>query len=397
MKNKLHSIPDKLLFFVPAILIGIGVLLVYSLSTYTVLHFHYDEFHFVLRQMFFGVSAILIMWFLAQQNPDKWIQPLGFILFIGGFILIIAMPFLPDDLVNEVGGAKRWIKLFGFSLSPVEFFKVGFIYFLAWSFNRKLGHHDNMGVSKEVLRFLPYVALFILIMLFVAIFQKELGQVAVMGATLLVMMLFAGSSARFFFSIIGTALFAFFVLIITQGHRIDRIKSWWGSIQDAVLVYFPDYVAEYLRVESFKAPYQVNHSLNAISNGGIFGTGLSAGNFKLGFLSEIHTDFILAGLAEEFGFIGVSVVTLLFLVMLFRIFQIAGKSKDTTIHLFTLGFALLIAFTFLLNAYGIRGLIPIKGIPVPFLSYGGSSMIATSVGLGMVLMISRKVALRKNL
>ncbi len=378
----------------PVILIGIGVILVYSLSTFTVMRFDYDSFHYLIRQMSFGVVSILIMWFLAHRDPGKWLQPLGFTLFIGGFILILAMPFLPDNLVNEVGGAKRWIKLFGFSLAPVEFFKIGFIYFLAWSFSRKLGHHDNMGVGKEILRFLPYAGLFVIVMLFVAIFQKELGQVAVMGASLLVMMLFAGSSARFFFSIIGTTLFAFFFLIITQGHRISRIKSWWGSVQDTVLFYFPDYVSAYLHIESFKAPYQVNHSLNAISNGGLFGTGLSAGGFKLGFLSEVHTDFILAGLAEEFGFIGIAIVSIIFLAMLFRVFQVASKSKDTTAFLFSLGIGLLLAFTFLLNAYGIRGLIPIKGIPVPFLSYGGSSMIATAIGVGMVLMISRKVNLK---
>jgi len=386
--------PDRLLFAVTSTLIGIGVLLVYSLSTYTVLRFDYNTFHFAVRQMGFGVLSIFIMWFLAHRDPDKWLQPLGFLLFVGGLILIIAMPFLPSFMVNEVGGATRWIKIFGFSLSPVEFFKIGFIYFLAWSFSRKLSHHDNMGVVKEIVRFLPYAMLFIVIMLFVAIFQKELGQVAVMGAALLVMMLFAGSSARFFFSIIGTTLFAFFILIITQGHRIDRVQSWWGSVQDAVLLYVPDYVANYLRIESFKAPYQVNHSMNAISNGGLFGTGLSAGHFKLGFLGEVHTDFILSGLAEEFGFLGIAVVSILFLILLFRVLQISGKHKDQTSHLFTLGFALLIAFTFLLNAYGIRGLIPIKGIPIPFLSYGGSSMIATSIGLGMVLMISQRVKLK---
>ena len=382
--------PDKVLFTVATVLIGIGVILVYSLGTYTVARFHYYDFHFLVRQAGFGVLSILIMWFLAHRDPERWILPLGFTLFVGGFVIIIVMPFLPDYMVKEVGGAKRWINLVGFSLSPVEFFKVGFIYFLAWSFNRKLEHHGNMGVIKEIIRFTPYAALFVIIMIFVAVFQKELGQVAVMGAVLLVMMLFAGSSARFFFSIIGAAMFALFILILTQGHRIDRITSWWGSVQDYVLQYFPDFISSLLRIETFSKAYQVEHSINAISHGGLVGVGLGAGTFKLGFLSEVHTDFILAGLAEEFGFFGVVIVTLLFLGLIIRILQIASRSNDTD-FLFVLGIALTIAFTFLLNAYGIRGLIPLKGIPVPFLSYGGSSMIATSIGLGMVLMISRKV------
>ena len=133
--------------------------------------------------------------------------------------------------------------------------------------------------------------------------------------------------------------------------------------------------------------------MNAISNGGLFGVGLGSGQFKLGYLGEVHTDFILAGLAEEFGFLGIAIVSILFLGLIMRILQIAGKSKDSTEFLFVLGIGLMIAFTFLLNAYGIRGLMPLKGIPVPFLSYGGSSMIATAIGVGMVLMLSQKIKL----
>ena len=382
---------NKLLFSLSSALIALSVILVYSLATYVTQRFHYSDMHFFFRQMGYGLFSIFIMWYLSHRDPEKWLKPLGFTLFIGGFIVIIAMPFLPDFMVREVGGAKRWIKLMGVSISPVEFFKVGFIYFLAWSFSRKLGHHGNMGVKQETLRFIPYMALFFVIMLFIAAFQKELGQVTVIGASLLVMLFFAGSSAQFILSIIMVSLTGFVLLVITQGHRITRIKSWWGSVQDDLLSYLPNTLASYLHIDNFKEPYQVNHSLNAISNGGLFGTGLSNGQFKLGFLSEVHTDFILAGLAEEFGFIGVFVVSIIFLAILFRILQISAKITNPTYHLFTLGFALIIAFTFLLNAYGIRGLIPIKGIPIPFLSYGGSSMIATAIGMGMVMMIAKRV------
>ena len=113
----------------------------------------------------------------------------------------------------------------------------------------------------------------------------------------------------------------------------------------------------------------------------------------MGFLSEVHTDFVLAGIAEEFGFIGVSLVTFLFLSILYRIFKIANRSEDSVGYLFSLGVGLLISFAFLINAYGISGLTPIKGISVPFLSYGGSAIIAAAVGIGMVLMVSKKVDL----
>jgi cell division protein FtsW len=144
-------------------------------------------------------------------------------------------------------------------------------------------------------------------------------------------------------------------------------------------------------VESFDEPYQIGHSLNAINNGGIFGTGLGNGTFKLGFLSEVHTDFILAGIAEEFGFIGVLVVTVMFMWMIKRIFTIANRSRNNIYYLFSVGIALLLSFAFLINAYGISGLTPIKGISVPFLSYGGSTILAASIGIGMVLMVSKKM------
>jgi cell division protein FtsW len=143
-------------------------------------------------------------------------------------------------------------------------------------------------------------------------------------------------------------------------------------------------------VEAQQEPYQISHSLNAIHNGGIIGTGLSNGTFKLGFLSEVHTDFILAGIAEELGFLGVLTVVVLFSWMLLRIFKIANRVGSNRYTLFSVGVGLLLAFAFLLNAFGISGITPIKGISVPFMSYGGSAMIAEAVGVGMVLMVSRK-------
>ncbi|RKY62795.1 MAG: cell division protein, partial [Candidatus Latescibacterota bacterium] len=143
---------DRKLFTLVSILIAISIVLVYSLSVYTTLLFGVNEFHFAIRQAIFGFLSISIMWGLSLMNPDIWLSRVGFTLFFGSLILMIAMPFLPESVVSAVGGAKRWIKLFGFSLAPVEFFKVGFVYFLAWSFSRKLGYHDGMGLGKEFQR-----------------------------------------------------------------------------------------------------------------------------------------------------------------------------------------------------------------------------------------------------
>ncbi len=388
---------DRKLFVLVSILIGIGIVMAYSLSTYITLLFGVNEFHFVIRQAVFGFFSITLIWAIAQLDPDKWLTPIGFTLFLGSAALMIAMPFLPESIVPIIGGAKRWVKVAGFSLAPVEFFKIGFVYFLAWSFSRRLGHHGDMGLLNEFKRFTPYALVFVASMFVIAFVQSDLGQVVVLGLTLLFMLMFAGSSFRFFFSILS-AVFVFFIFfIMTAEHRIIRIKSWWALAQNSVLALFPDSIAEQLRVPTEVEPYQIGHSLNAIHNGGIFGTGIANGTFKLGFLSEVHTDFILAGIAEEFGFFGVFFVVFIFMWMLQRIFKVANRTKDQTIYLFSIGIGLILSFAFLVNAYGISGITPIKGISVPFLSYGGSAIVAASIGIGMVLMASKKADMSKGI
>lgn len=383
--------PDKKLFILTTILITVGIICSYTLTAYAVILFDYNAFHFVFRELLIAIISILLMWMISQLDPDVWLHPLGLTLFWGGIALMVAMPFLPSYFVSEIGGAKRWIKVLGMSIAPVEFFKIGFVYFLAWSFSRKLGHHGGMGVKEEFKRFFPYAALFVLVMFLIAIVQNDLGQVVVLSLTLAFMLFFAGSSFRFFLSLIGGAVLFFLLFIAMAPHRINRILSWWASAQSTILAIFPESIAKHLRIENVEEAYQIGHSLNAIHNGGIFGTGLGNGTFKLGFLSEVHTDFVLAGIAEEFGFIGVFAVTMLFVMILHRLFKVANRSEADTDYLFSLGVGLLITFAFMINAYGISGLTPIKGISVPLLSYGGSAMLASSVAIGMVLMISKKI------
>ncbi len=391
----MHS-ADRKLFTYIAILITFAMVLVYSMSEFVVLLDRTSDLHFFLREVIYGSVAILVIWSLAQLDPDKWIKPLGFALFFGSALLMIAMPFLPESLVHAVGGAKRWIRIAGFSLAPVEFFKIGFVWFLAWSFSRKIEHKPGSKLKDEAMAFLPYAVMFLIVMFMIAFIQNDLGQVMVLGMTMIVMLTFAGSSMRFFFTMFLGIIAAGILFIVSKTHRIERVKSWWAIAQDSVLSIFPTEIAQKLRVPIDVVPYQIGHSLNAIHHGGIFGVGLADGGFKLGFLSDVHTDFILAGAAEEFGFVGVFVIVTIFMLIILRIFKIANRSEDKTLSLFALGIGLILSFSFLLNSYGISGITPVKGIAVPFLSYGGSSMLASAIGIGMVLMISKKVDLSSN-
>ena len=385
--------PDYSIFFLSSALIIISIIFSYSLSIYTVVYWDYSQFHFFSRQLFTGILSILIMWSLSYISPNKLIDYLGWSLLIVFLLLIISMPFLPASFVTESGGAKRWIRFPGISLAPIEFFKVGFIYFLARSFSKHVVDKQKNKFLDELILLYPYAIIFAIVVGLIAVLQKDLGQVVLLGTILFVMLIFSNRSWKLFISIISVAIIGVIALILQAPHRINRIKSWWSMVQDNILSIMPDSIANTLRVENFPEPYQVSNSLNAIHNGGFFGTGLGEGSLKLGFLSEVHTDFVLAGITEEIGLVGLAFVLAILFTLIYKIFQISQKLKkqDTKYHLFTLGIGLMISIAFLINSYGISGIIPIKGIAVPFLSYGGSSMLGLSIAIGMVLSISRLV------
>lgn len=273
----------------------------------------------------------------------------------------------------------------------MNFFKIGFVYFLAWSFDRRL-NENKKSLLHETKLILPYIGVFIIVIYLIAVMQNDLGQVVVLALTLAVMAFSAGTSFKFFsFGMLGAFLIAT-IVIVSSEHRIMRIKNWWGGVQDIVLSLFPEKIASALRVENALEGYQISHSLNAIKHGGFFGEGIGQGSFKLGYLSEVHTDFVLSGISEELGVLGVFAITAIIYIIIFRIFKIACNNENKVYYLFCLGIGLLISFSFLMNAYGITSITPIKGIAVPFLSYGGSSVLAISIGIGMVLMASKKAS-----
>lgn len=400
IKNKFKALtddnePDYILFFLSSFLIVISILFSYSLSIYTVIYWDYEQFHFFLRQLFTGTLAILIMWSLGQVRPDVLVPKVGWFLFGFFLFLMVAMQFLPSSLVTESGGAKRWIRLPGISLSPVEFFKIGFIYFLAWSFHRKLTNISKLSFKEELKLLAPYAIVFGFVVFMIAVLQKDLGQVVLLGAILFIMLIFANRSWKLFASLIAIAILGVLSLILLFPHRIIRIQSWWSMVQDSVLSVMPEFIAVSLRIKEFPEPYQVGHSLNAIHNGGMTGMGIGNGSLKLGFLSEVHTDFVLAGITEEVGFIGLLFIVMILFGIIFRIFRTSRRIKNTKYHLFSLGIGVMIAVAFLINSYGISGIIPIKGIAVPFLSYGGSSMLGVSIAIGLVLSISRDIPKEK--
>jgi len=378
---------DRGLYLSTIALLLFSVVAVYSLSIFSTIYFDASKYIFVKRQLISAVIAIFVMSIVARMNTYNVFNPLGFLLFISSFLAIFLMLFLPETFVKAVLGAKRWIKIGGFSIAPTEFFKYGFVFFVSWSLARKIKElNSNCGVFKEFALTAPYFILLIVAVGIIAVGQKDMGQVVVLSGTLMGLLLLSGRSKKFF-AIIGLVFVLLFVALIKFApHRVARFKGWWVGIQDSI-----PFLPESMKIHDTVVPLHIINSTHAIESGGLLGHGLGAGQYKLGFLSEVHTDFIMAGISEEIGFVGLLLLVSLFMYILYRIFSIGSKLDDLGERFFVYGVGITMFLSFIINAYGISGLIPIKGIAVPLLSYGGSQLIATSLAIGMVLMLSKKV------
>ena len=374
---------DILIFIIVTVLMIIGAIFSYSLPTFLEMRDNLSQFHFVIRYVGISIIGFGIMIFLSRLDPDKWFEKIGWGIFAVSALLLLAMPFLPHFLAPTINGARRWINFGILKLAPVEFFKIGFIFFLSFSFTRKMGQKT----LKEELKQLSYYFIFFSIFWFLIIaFQSDLGQVVVMFGILFFMLIIAGGRAQTF------GILSVFIIIVGIGailakpYRLKRIKNWIDRINE---IFFPNPDIHNALANSG----QIKESLNAIYHGGITGTGIGNGIFKLGFLSDVHTDFVLAGIAEETGILGISLVIVLMSALLYRIFKISFRSEKKEYQFFAFGIGIMIAIQFLLNGLGVTSVIPLKGLTVPFLSYGGSSLLALSIGIGMVLMISKKAKL----
>lgn len=353
-----------------------------------------SPYGFLFSQSLFAIVGVVIIFAFQFLSRDACYRLLS-VLFVVSLIACIILPFLPHSLVVETKGARRWLRIFGFSIAPLEFLKISMISLLALTYTRKISQ-DKKKVLEELVLLLPSILAFIIIFGYVYLTQNDLGQCVVCALVLLFMAFIAGLSFRIFAYLIIGGIALGLLAIIQNPRRLERILAWWGSVQDFILPLFPGDVQETLRIAHASEPYQISHSLNAISHGEWFGQGFGLGVFKLGFLSEVHTDFILAGIAEEIGFIGFFAVGCLFLFLALTVFKLAICMKSKRDFLFCSGYGFCLLVTFFMNLGGITSMIPLKGIAVPFLSYGGSSMIANSIAIGAVLCIFKNAGEKNN-
>ncbi|RDU67060.1 cell division protein FtsW [Helicobacter didelphidarum] len=379
---------DTRLFFLVTILLGITVCMSYSLSSYAVTYYGYGHFHFLYRELFASCCGILLMWGLSYFHIDKYLFSFGLALLLVSLSIIVILPFLPDSYATSAGGAKRWLRLPHISLAPLEFFKIGYITFIAWSFSRKFEKGDKLSFVEQLFIVIPHLFVFLLISIIISTLQNDLGQIILLAIVFIILLMCAGGRFSLFTMALGVVSIMGTILIVISPHRIKRVREWWINIESIIHSYSPNFS---LLGDSLDIGGQVQNATYAFHHGGYFGVGIGESLVKLGYLGEVHTDMVLAGISEELGIFGLGACVCLFFLILFRIFKIAYRLQTNFYHLFCIGIASLLGFSFIINAFGETGIIPIKGMAVPFLSYGGSNLISSCIAIGLVLSLSKRV------
>ncbi|MCL6604125.1 MAG: stage V sporulation protein E [Paenibacillus sp.] len=363
--NKSRPAPDIWLLIPILSLLAIGMVMVYSAGSVLGFRNYGDSFYFVKRQLLFAGFGLVAMYITANTDYRvlKRFAKTGLILC---FILLI-MVLIPGIGVVR-GGARSWLGISSFGIQPSEFMKMGMILYLAnW-----LGR-DDYDISSFTRGLLPPLALigsaFGLIML-----QPDLGTGTVMMGAALMMVYTAGAKIKHLMSLGIAGIAGFIVLIATAPYRLQRITAFLDPWSDPL-----------------GAGYQIIQSLYAIGPGGLGGLGLGMSRQKYSYVPEPQTDFIFSILAEELGFIGGLAVLALFLIIVWRGMKVAMSLPDRFGSYLAVGIVCMVAVQVVINIGVVIGMMPVTGITLPLISYGGSSLTLMLTALGILLNLSRYV------
>lgn len=356
--------PDPYLVAVSALFLLIGLLMVGTSSTYVAEYYGYSLYHYGVRQLIYVVIALTLAWFLYKVSLERWYR-LTPILIICSFILLIAV--LIPGVGREVNGAMRWIPLGVMNVQPAEIAKLFSLVYVASYLHR---HHDSLKKSFTVL-FIPLMVLGALGLLLLV--EPDFGSTMIIFAVGLGMIFIAGVSLWRFGTMLLLTLGGMILILYGSPYRRARLSSFLRPWEDA-----------------YNQGYQLVNSLIAIGRGKLSGVGVGESVSKLGYLPEAHTDFIFSIYAEEFGFFGVVVLIGLYMVFLSRTFYIGARAERLGLN-----FAAYISYGmglwFIAQAFvhmGVAmGLLPTKGLTLPLMSYGGSSIITMTIGLAILFRV----------
>ena len=360
--NTRISQPDWWLLGFALALLCLGLTILLSASGIFAEKLHADKFYFFKRQILFAVFGLAAMG-IAAGMPRQLLYKLQYplLLLVLVMLLLTLTPF-----AAKVKGARRWLFIGPFSIQPMEFAKIALVLYLAYFMSAKQAIIKTF--SRGVIPPFAVTGLFCGVLLL----QPDFGGAAVLSMLLFFMCLAGGTRLLYLVLSALLAIGAGGLLVMHEAYRFRRILAFLDPFKVA-------------RDEG----YQLVQSLYALGSGGLWGVGLGASGQKLFFLPDAHTDFIMAILGEELGFIGLSLVFLLLALFFWRSMRIAFAQPDLRDRLTAFGLTLILGISMILNMAVVMGAAPPKGLPMPFFSYGGSSLLGTLVCVGLLLNLSR--------
>jgi rod shape determining protein RodA len=335
-------------------LVLIGLLSIYSSSKGDFLNLKKQISFFI-----FGFFLMILLSFLDWRPLKESPYLLLFFYFLSLISLILLFFFAP-----EIRGTKSWYKIGPISIDPTEFTKIVLLLILAKYFSIR---HVEMYRIIHIL----ISGLYLLIPSILIFFQPDLGSVLVLISLWIGVLIISGIKVRHFFLLLFLAILIFAIgwKTFLKEYQKERVLSFL----------FPKFS------DPLKVGWSQNQAKIAIGSGGIFGRGIKKGSqVQLGFLPEPQTDFIFSAIAEEMGFIGISILFFLFSILIWRIFKISLSAKSNFARIFSSGYAFLLVSQVFIHVGTNVGILPIVGIPLPFISYGGSSLLANFIGLGII-------------
>lgn len=360
----LNSKDSRNIFLCLFFLSGLGLVQVYSSSFLFATEHYGNGFFFFKKQLLFTVLA-WAAFFLLALIPWKYNRYIGMFLWFLS-VLALVLTLFPQTSVS-VGGARRWIELpFAFRFQPSELLKVTTSFLLAWLVVLK----ENWPLQKIFFWFVPFFALAFPII--ILILQPDFGTVILLFSLIFSLIFVLGISWLYFFVGSASVLGLFYYLITSQSYRFARWEAFLNPWEDP----------------SGKG-FQVIQSLLGIHSGGLFGVGLGKGQSKLFFLPEAHTDFTLAVLAEETGFIGLLVLFSVYAFLIYSGWRVSLKIHDFYEKILSFALVFIFAISVFVHCAVNLALLPAKGLALPFLSYGGSSLVCSFLLFGWLISIER--------
>ncbi len=353
---------DLLLFFVTLLLLAIGLVMVLSASSYDGLLHYNDALYYFKRQLVFMLLGFILMFIMMHVKPEL-VKAAAVPALIVCIVMLMLLPFVGV----EVGGAKRWLGSGSIRFAPAEIAKpVVIVFFAMWL--SSLGKR-NLQTFKG---FLYTLILMAVVPTLVVLASTDLGTAIAIAGALLCMMIAAEVPWRYLLCTMGAGVAGVVAMILYKPYRLRRITAFLDPFSDPL-----------------GNGYQVVQSLYAIGSGKLFGVGLGASRQKLLYLPERHTDFIFAIISEELGFVGAAFVILLFAIFIWRGFYIALHLEDKFMSLTAFGLTAVIGIQAMINIGVAVGAMPVTGITLPFISYGGTSLAFMMATVGFLLNLSR--------